>query len=100
MALATITSEHRDFQQISIEFFYDSIFDTNIRSAVLRKVGKPGMGWSDLDRLLVQLSESRSIFPTIVCPRMKTRIETVEDLARVLLPGTAKAGTVEVIEEF
>ena len=101
MALATITPEHRDLQRISIEFSYDSIFDSSPLSSPLslHEAGKPGMEWSDLDRRLVQLLESRSIFPTIVCPRGETvRKQTLEDLARIWLPATAKEGTVEVIE--
>jgi hypothetical protein len=63
----------------------------------LRRV-EPGMRWSDLDRLLVQLWKAYSIHPKVVCPRSRNISKRVKDWARYLLPETAERGTVELVE--
>jgi hypothetical protein len=66
-ALQTITPEHRNLQQITIHIPY---YLTIVRDfADIRQViGIAQYGvWWDLDRLLVQLWESRSIRPKVIC---------------------------------
>ena len=69
MALRTIPRNHRNFKQLSIgapEILGRTprlLDPTNIKHAV----GEAGyLGWLELDRLLVQLHESRSIRPKVL----------------------------------
>lgn len=60
-ALQTITPKHQDLQQISIYVHFDSTL-TKTGADVRQTVGEQILGeWLDLDRLLAQLWESRSI---------------------------------------
>ena len=60
MALQTITPEHRDFRQITIKVAYYLTLKIGPNSKP--DIGEVNCGqWLDLDRLLVQLRESRSI---------------------------------------
>ena len=101
MALETIILKHRDLRKISIQFVYgyDRPTDVDPNLIQLNEATKPGIRWSDLDSLLVQLFESRSIQPRIACPRLNITTQTLEDLARYLLPETAMRGTMEIFEE-
>jgi len=68
IALQTITSEHRDLQQILIHLPYSL---TMFGMDVGRFVGEATCrGWLDLDRLLVQLWESCSVCPKLECVRL------------------------------
>ena len=70
VALQTITPKHRDFREISISAAcYQTTF--NIDANVREMIGKTSCGhWSDLDHLLVQFWESRSIRPRLMCLSM------------------------------
>ena len=67
LALETITPDHRDFHQITIhvpEYGPSIANPTNLRKTFGESFYNQ---WMDLDRLLVQLWESRGIRPKIVC---------------------------------
>ena len=66
MALESITSEHRDLRKITIEPPYkDGWVEVPLSAQAQLNVAKPGVRWSDADRLLVQLSETWSIRPEV-----------------------------------
>jgi hypothetical protein len=67
VALKTVTPAHRDLRQISIHIPYYLTLPrvyTNLRQGIGKASSEE---WLDLDRLLVQLWESRSIRPRFVC---------------------------------
>jgi hypothetical protein len=67
VALKTVTPAHRDLRQISIHIPYYLTLPrvyTNLRQGIGKASSEE---WLDLDRLLVQLWESRSIRPKFVC---------------------------------
>ena len=87
MALQTITSSHRDLQQILIYFPSRYIYTRNQET---------NRQWMDLDRLLVQLWESHAI-----CTKLMYS-ETSEDefvcgYIRGLLPEVTKGVTIELV---
>lgn len=91
MALQTITPEHRDLQRISIRLSYLTLFGANVdggQEATSRQ-------WSDLDHLLVQLWNSRSIRPRVVCTRPEGEVGDVETRIGCLLPEMTKRGVVD-----
>jgi len=98
-ALETITSRHRDLRQISISFLHDSDYTTDLELIQRSEAANPGMRWSDLDDILIQLLESHSVHPKIMCSRSNITTQTVEDLARYLFPETAKRWGLEPFEE-
>ena len=68
LALRTITPKHRDLRQISIQAPYDATVRASSSAIVGRILGEQICGsWSDLDSLLVQLWEVRSIRSTVIC---------------------------------
>ena len=99
-ALQSITSEHQDLRGISIDIPFPATFRKNSAIIVLvEERGRPGMRWSDLDRLLVGFWESRSIRPKVMCPQPRTEDEgRVGDLAEYLLPELTKRGIMDVVE--
>lgn len=105
MALETISSKHRDLEQISIHIpcVLGAVTDENF--AVVERAmeeAEPGMRWSDLDRFLVQFLESHSIHMTIVYPRPEEKcgMREMEEWARCLLPELTGRGIVDVVEQF
>jgi len=65
-ALETITSKHRDFQEISI-YLSCSVVVTGNPASVRQTVGEETCGeWADLDRLLVRFLESRAVRTKVV----------------------------------
>ena len=95
--LQTITPEHWGLQQISIRIPYAPTGDEEKRETIERiETAKPGMRWSDLDRLLVQLWESRLIRPKIVYPPAMDGIKA-KDWASYLLPETTRRGTIDLV---
>ena len=85
-ALETITSGHRDLQQISV--IVDRVY-------VLVNANL-GAGWPDLDRLLVRFWESRSI-RTKFAGRDDPRdgVGGVMGLAKRLLPESTRRGIID-----
>jgi len=100
MALETITSKHRDLQQITIYVPY--YFNRLICKPVsLREAAGEAeyRRWMDLDTLLVQLSESHAIRTKVVYV-MKGRGVQVEDCEHIgsLFPKIVERGAVEMWE--
>ena len=100
-ALNTITSEHRDLKQISVQVPYPSD-EGHRRRSIIERAEAEGRGrrWSDLDSLLVGFWESRSVSSKIVCPWTRDRTRA-KDWAVYLLPETTKRGIiVHPFDEF
>ena len=90
MALQTITPEHRDLQRISIHMPY---YLTLLGVGVGKFLGEATCReWSDLDRLLVQFWESRSIRPRVGCVRLGQKQQSTEYCIGCLLPEITKRG--------
>jgi hypothetical protein len=91
-ALQTITPEHRDLRQLMIHIPRNLTvvgFVANCEEAV----GEQAHGqWLDLDRLLVQFWESRSIRPKVVY----TAGLGMRNFVESLLPEIIKRGVVDV----
>jgi hypothetical protein len=88
--LQTITTEHRDIQQISIRIpFFLTLVHVPMRTIEERAPGQ----WPGLDQFLVQLWESRSIRPRVVY----TARRDMRDLAGRLLPEISKRGIIDLI---
>jgi hypothetical protein len=89
--LQAITPKHRDFRHIKIRIPYCPTFlraGANIRQTV----GEANyMQWLDLDRLLIQLWESRAVRPQVVC--------TTADCLGCLLPEVTKSGIVDFVKD-
>lgn len=90
--LKTITSKHQALRQIAIDIPPDPGY--RLRAKWIRGA-EPGMQWSDLDRLLVQLQESHSICLKIENPPSMTG--GVDEWAGFLLPETTERGTVNLV---
>ena len=92
-SLKTITADHRDLQQISIRVPYPSDEGQHRRTMIGGETARPGMRWSDLDRLLVQLWESHSVRLRIVLPWTRDKARA-NGWAGYLLPETTKRGVI------
>ena len=99
MALQTITSEHKDFQQISIRFPNDIALDSpgaNIREEIGEIVYEQ---WLDLDRILIRFWESHSIRSKITYPYgLGDGPKEVMDCVSCLLPEIMKRGIADLVE--
>ena len=94
-ALRTITPEHRDLRQISVHVpGYIALVDASagLEQAVGKAVYRQ---WLDLDRLLVQLWESRSIRPKLV-PGLP--MENRKQNIACLFPEMTKRGVIDLAE--
>jgi len=91
MALQTITSEHRDLQQILIyaPFNPASIGDQWIDGQ-----------WMNLGRLLVQLWESNATRTKVIYSAAREENKTVCEYLGGLLPEMTERGVVDLVEEF
>jgi len=97
MALETITPEHQELRQISIYVPYHLTL-YNVGADIRQSLGeKISRRWSDLDRLLVQFWESRSIRPRVGCVRVGEEGQNTEHLIGCLLPETTKRGIVDPV---
>jgi hypothetical protein len=66
VALQTITPKHRDFRQIAIHVL-EYLVPGGVGANVEQTIGEANYGqWLNLDRLLVQVWESRSIRPRVI----------------------------------
>ena len=97
MALQTITTRSQDLQHISIHAL-PRIPLINTGANVEETVGEGIYGqWLDLDRLLVQFWESRSIRPRVGC----TTLDRWDNYTRYcigrLLPEATERGIVDLI---
>ena len=94
-ALRTITPKHRDLRQISICIPH-YLTCPGILANVSRHIGEADYGlWLDLDRFLVQFSESCSIRPEVVCPTERGVEVNIESL----FPEVSKRGMIDLVEE-
>ena len=97
-ALQTITAEHWDLREISIRMCYPIVhkfsgagIDADVREAV----GEAGYGeWLELDRLLIQLWESRPSRLMIVF----TEERDMGSSTGCLLPEITKRGIIDLVE--
>jgi hypothetical protein len=93
-ALQTITPEHRDLRHISIHLPYYltlAVVLTNLRQTL----GEAGFEkWLDLDRLLIQFWESRSIRPKVI----SMMNHGIGDHIGRLLPEITKRGVIDILE--
>jgi len=93
-ALRTIMSEHRDFRQITIS--------VPCLSALLSIGEPPGEviceQWLGLDGLLVQIWESRSIRPRVVCPSLEGEWNKTEIWMGFLLKEAMERRIIDLFE--
>ena len=107
-ALETISSKHRDLKHIFIHIPSSwSALTNEDRNDIERAIeeAEPGMrsvGWSGLDRFLVQFSESYTIRVTAVYPPPEPKYGTreMEDWARYLFPESTGKGIVNLVGKF
>ena len=93
-AVQTTVPEHRELRKILIRVPYSlTCFDVDImkESAVYRE-------WLDLDRLLVQLWESNSTPPRVICTTWSGQSKGMIGFTDCLLPELTKRGTVDLCE--
>lgn len=88
MALRTITPAHRDLQQISIHV------PVGARDVLREDICKQ---WTELDRTLVQLWESRAIRVTGVYDVRREEWKAVYEYIQDLLPEMTKRGGIEMV---
>ena len=96
-AVRTITPIHQDLQQISIHETHCSRFverGTDVRRLIGAQTAQL---WSELDHLLVQLWESRSIRPKMLYGTFPAREKAVRDLAGCFLPEIMGRGIVDLV---
>ena len=98
MALQTIAPKHRDLRRITIHIpFHWS--PASLYSNAWQTIGAPvRRRWLDLDRLLVQFRESRSICPKIVCIAQAEGERNARVCVGYLLPEITEGGTSELVE--
>lgn len=100
MTLKTITSQHRDLQRLSIHIPHILSYAMPEHGGMLELIEAetPGTQWPDLDRLLLELWDSRSIRPKVVDPRAKNK-NGKRDWAGHLLPEITKSGIINLVDE-
>jgi hypothetical protein len=97
--LQTISPEHRDLRQIAVwPSYYLTLF--GFGGNVRRALGEVDYGeWLDLDRLLVQLWESYSIWPVAaVFTKQVEGTDCMRDCIGCLLPEITNRGIIDVVE--
>ena len=95
-AIQTTTPKHQELRKISICDPYSlTLFDvgTMKESAVHRE-------WLNLDRLLVQLSESRSTPPRVICTTWLGHMESMIGFADCLLPELTRKGLLTYVDNM
>ena len=96
--LRTITPEHRDLRQIIIYLPHDSAF-TGAGASVRQAAGEQIFGqWLELDHILAQLWESRSIRPKILHFAPLGYENDVSESMGFLLPEAMGRGIVDLGE--
>jgi hypothetical protein len=93
MALQTITPKHRDLRQITICLPHSFTFAVDLGN-VREAIGEEDFEqWLDLDRLLVELWELRSIRPKVLAQGMS-------GLVGCLFPEITKGGIIGLVEPW
>ena len=86
----TVAPEHRDLQRISIHIPYNlTLFGQIVGQFLGEAICR---GWFDLDSLLVQFWESRSIRPRVGCETPGQKWKNTEYCIGCLLPEITKRG--------
>jgi hypothetical protein len=98
--LETITYDHRDFQKISM--YIPTYFEFIAPRGLEVHEENDGLGWLDLDKLLFEFWESRSVRVRIACtlPDRPGAERTMRDWAECLLPRLAERGVIDPPESF
>ena len=99
VALRTITSKHRNLKQISIRVPYAfTLIDAE--ADIGRAVGEAVCGqWLDLDRLLVEFWEARSIrTKVILAPKMWEGKQDMGYCVGCLLPEATRRGIIDLVK--
>lgn len=101
--LKTITPEHRGLQKISISI--PSLLGhvtAEDCGGIERRIEEANLGtrWSDLERLLIECWDSRSIRVEVVYPQTQTRnlARGMKDWAVYLFPELTKRGIIDLVE--
>jgi len=95
-AIRTITPQHGDLQRITIHLpsrLTSFSVGTNVRQAIGEGIAAQ---WLDLDRLLVEFWESRSIRPRLGCSKLEEKRESVEYSIGCLFPEIMERGIVDL----
>ena len=96
MALQTITPEHRDLRQITINVS-DCSSPLRRDEDHKKRIGEAIRGqWLALDRLLVEFWESRSVRPSLVRKRTTILSRGIRDGCEYLLPELTGRGIVDL----
>ena len=98
MVLQAITPKHQDLEHISI--YMPSYMLPPVRPGVRITHTVEGIvgQWLDLDRLLVQFSESRSIRLRVICGMLGKYEQNTKHSIGCLLPVAAGGGMIDVVE--
>ena len=96
--LRTITGEHRNLQQISIRV--PPIADPGHDIPTIDGLcgANPPLGWSDLDRLLVEFWELRSIPSKVVRSMRGSCPGVLKDWAKLLVPELMRRGIFDPVD--
>lgn len=95
--LQTLTPEHQDLRQISICVPYNMSF-AGFGARVRRVISDATYGqWLDLDRLMIQFWELRSIRPMVTCTK-PAGMQSMRDCIECLLPEVTRIGIMDLVE--
>jgi len=96
-ALETITPKHRDFRHIKI-FVPSDLTGFDVGDDIRQYIGETvSKEWLDLDRLLVQFWESRSIRPKVGCGLRGEKDQNTVYCIGCLLPEITERGIIDLI---
>lgn len=97
--LKTIVFEQQGLQQISIRIprVANPSYDHSIAQQI--KSMEPGVGWLDLDRLLVQFWELGSIHLRVVCPQIRRGTMGAVGLVACFMPELANMGILNLVDD-
>jgi len=93
MALQTTTPKHQELQKILIRFPYSLLFPYEVKAI---KRSTTYAEWLDLDRLLVQLWETRSAGLKVTCTAWPGRKGEVRDFTNCFFPELTRRGAIDV----
>lgn len=93
-SLKTITTEHNDLQQISIyiPFCLDKFF-----GRLAARASGTHQQWKELDKVLVQLWESRAIHAKVICNAKERRREDMCEFIEGRLPEMRRKRGIQVV---
>ena len=87
-----------DLQRITIHVRYHSVFiakPTHYKQTTREKIHRE---WVDLDRLLIQFWESRTVRPRIICQVGEKQKKPMWERIGDLLPGVTERGITELVD--